>query len=344
MESNKIIYIRTGGGIKTATGHLLRTLAIARACALQHASVTYLVDSQESQALLRSFYQKEEEFPIVVLEAEHLAAEFSMMTEFLKDYKGDLLLIDSYEVTTAYLLSMQLMIKTCYLDDLHSFYCPVDLLVNYDLDTCYSKEDYPHTTLLTGTEFAPLREEFSDTAYEVRESAVHLLISTGGTDPNNLAISLSTGLHARFPDLILHVVCGKLQVHRDELLALSDNASWLILHHEVTDMASLYQSCDLAVSAAGTTLYELCAVGVPSVSYAFADNQVPGANAFERAGIIPYGGDARETDIVDAVSEHISVYYDSKDARIAASAKMRGQVDGNGAKRIAAALMAAVNS
>ncbi|MCR5796546.1 MAG: hypothetical protein K6G63_01315 [Eubacterium sp.] len=34
------------------------------------------------------------------------------------------------------------------------------------------------------------------------------------------------------------------------------------------------QKCDIAISAAGSTLYELCACGVPTITYTTADNQI----------------------------------------------------------------------
>mgnify|MGYP002226996556 CR=1 FL=1 len=47
----------------------------------------------------------------------------------------------------------------------------------------------------------------------------------------------------------------------------------LRLYEHVAQMAELMQRCDLAVSAAGTTLFELCSAGTPAVSFTMADNQ-----------------------------------------------------------------------
>lgn len=42
---------------------------------------------------------------------------------------------------------------------------------------------------------------------------------------------------------------------------------------ECKKMSELMQQCDMAVSAAGSTLYELCACGMPTITYVLADNQ-----------------------------------------------------------------------
>lgn len=107
-------------------------------------------------------------------------------------------------------------------------------------------------------------------------------------------------------------------------------------------MASLMQTCDLAVSAAGTTLYELCALGIPSVSFALADNQLAAAKAFDEAGAIPWAGDIRTAPekVMDAIRSFVTSMSLSKayPARLSAHKAMRGLVDGNGALRIAEAL------
>ena len=62
-----------------------------------------------------------------------------------------------------------------------------------------------------------------------------------------------------------------------------------IAHREqpdvVKDVKSLIESCDITISAAGSTMYEICACGVPMVTYSLADNQNPGTEAFEKQSL-----------------------------------------------------------
>ena len=95
---------------------------------------------------------------------------------------------------------------------------------------------------------------------------------------------------------------------------------------------------DIVVSAGGTTLYELCACGTPTISYAFADNQLNNVEKFDEDGIIRYAGDARYTDIVPAVKKLLTK-YDSREYRQELSTRMQDVVDGKGAERIVRALI-----
>ena len=135
----------------------------------------------------------------------------------------------------------------------------------------------------------------------------------------------------------------------------SAKASTVILHQGVSDMASLMQSCDLALSAAGTTLYELCAVGVPTASFIIADNQIASANAFAQNDAIPCLGDVRTNE--ESIKKEAAHWVTSMNPYVrnqAASARllryrniskrMQQLVDGNGAVRIADALLALLKS
>ena len=62
------------------------------------------------------------------------------------------------------------------------------------------------------------------------------------------------------------------------------------------------QEADLAISAGGTTLYELCAVGTPTICYSMADNQLDNVRQFEKDGLMYYAGDARQDGFVSGVS------------------------------------------
>ena len=127
--------------------------------------------------------------------------------------------------------------------------------------------------------------------------------------------------------------------NKDSLYHLAEKNARMILHENVTEMAGLISSCDLAFSAGGTTLFELCAVGVPAVSFSISDVQYPCVHAFEKAGIIPYAGDVREGDAFyeKLLSMGIEI-AENPTRRKELSAYMKQFVDGQGADRIARAI------
>ena len=92
----------------------------------------------------------------------------------------------------------------------------------------------------------------------------------------------------------------------------------------------------LHVSAAGSTLYELCACGVPTITYVLADNQIPAAVVFGDKGIMIDAGDVRKNpDFIRDLFDRIMDLAENKEKRIAMSQAMRTIVDGRGANRLA---------
>lgn len=61
----------------------------------------------------------------------------------------------------------------------------------------------------------------------------------------------------------------------------------------VTGIQIVNNKRTIVVSAAGSTMYEICACGVPMITYSIADNQVLGMNAFEKLGLSVNVGDVR---------------------------------------------------
>ena len=176
---------------------------------------------------------------------------------------------------------------------------------------------------------------------------------------------------AKHLPVTFHVVIGRLNTDKEALTefakkfstGITRNASApcnIILHENVSNMASLMADCDLAVSAAGTTLYELCALGVPSVSYTMADNQMAAAHAFDAQGAVYLAGDIRPSrdfslragnlshrpaindEVISRIINYIeemTLLSDNFAKRKSAHETMRRLVDCNGASRIAEALL-----
>ena len=112
------------------------------------------------------------------------------------------------------------------------------------------------------------------------------------------------------------------------------------IHTNVTKMSELMQKCDVAISAAGSTMYELCTVGVPILSFSFVDNQERIVQTFADKGLVHFGGDYvkdGET-MVAELTKKLCELIASKELRQCYSEKAELLVDGKGAERIADAL------
>lgn len=326
----------------------------------------------------------EQELPEVI---SLLSSSFPAVNPLVSDAnvirKEIIYFIDSYYITEKYLSTLKPLVKTVYLDDLQLFDYPVDLIINYDiipddLMPSYRAAYQNAGKLLLGAAYTPLRPQFQNRQITIKKRVSDILITTGGSDPFHFCLefarqillihtrkSCPTNLSAsQIHNITFHIVVGKLNTDKEKLRRLAPALPLLHLHEAVSDMAALMEKSDLAVSAAGTTLYELCALGIPSVSFTMADNQIPSAKAFHQEGAIPYMGDIRHTP--DKVFENALSFIASmtrmsqpdfffnvavssaqesfpKDSfsfsqRKTAHETMRRFVDGNGALRIAAAL------
>ena len=103
-----------------------------------------------------------------------------------------------------------------------------------------------------------------------------ILITTGGGDKDNIAGQILRELceHslAEVP-VRYHLVIGKFNPNRDRLEQYASEHNSVTLHSDVKDMAGLMTACQLAVTAGGTTIYELSVLGVPFVCFSYAENQ-----------------------------------------------------------------------
>ena len=351
MGTDRLVYFRTDGNSHIATGHLVRCLSIADACFSLGMKVCFLVSDQESKALLQSF-DPACRFPVRILETavyDDLEKELPEVLGMLNEagQAEQIFFLDSYYVTEHYLSAVRTVAKVAYLDDLQLFDYPVDLLINYDVipesrSATYQAAYQNAARTLLGASYTPLRAQFTNLQPYCRDRVSNILVTTGGSDPYHFCLRLIAAFRENsFLHLCqLHVVVGRLNEDKDKLYKLADELPFLQLHENVSDMASLMTSCDLAVSAAGTTLYELCAAGVPSMSFCLADNQLTAAKAFDEAGAIPCAGDIRRScdEVLGNVMNFVTYMSENFKKRKAALETMRQLVDGKGAMRIAKAL------
>ena len=132
--------------------------------------------------------------------------------------------------------------------------------------------------------------------------------------------------------------------HREQIERMASEMGNVRVHFQLRRVADLMCQCDVAVSAAGSTLYELCACGVPTVTYVLADNQIPGARAFDRQGLIMMAGDCRAQGTEEKIISQLQRLIADSNLRELTSRQMQQVVDGKGAWRLAQALLSFVKA
>ena len=108
-------------------------------------------------------------------------------------------------------------------------------------------------------------------------------------------------------------------------------------YQNVSNITDLMLQADIAIGAAGTTTWERCCLGLPSLITAIADNQIEIGIEAEAMGIVKYLGisdDVSTDDIADALSQ----ITDQPEMLKAMSRRAIEKVDGKGAVRIASIL------
>lgn len=336
-----MIWIRADANSEIGTGHIMRCLSIAAALRERGKEICFVTADEEAASLLT---EKKQAYCVLYTDYRDMEGELNTLLALLVREKPELVVVDSYFVTESYLQALGGHTKTAYVDDKCLFSYPVDFLINYNIyghASCYGENVFrPQRKHLMGPDYAPLREEFRGLDYKVRERAENVLITTGGSDKYNLAGQIAETLILGGTSLHLHVVSGRFNKNVTDLQALAGKHSNVHIHQNVTDMAELMYRCDIAVTAGGSTMYELCAAGVPIICFSFVDNQEQIVETFFRKGLVCYGGNylKEKEALAENVAEHIRRLAQDREARDLYSQKERELVDGFGARRIATAL------
>lgn len=217
-----------------------------------------------------------------------------------------------------------------------------DWLLNQNLveDTSSARAD--GTGLLQGPRYALLRPEFA--MYRGRHKRQfgpvrRVLISLGGFDPKGYTWTVVQRCEALLgASVILDVVVGPDNPDQAALQAWASEQEHRLLTVQAQDMAARMMAADLAVGAGGSSAWERCCLGLPTVCVVLADNQRVPVQLGQRAGVLCDGGDLRTANGLDCLVEASQALKNDAGARERMSHAALKLVDGQGAGRVAACL------
>ena len=212
----------------------------------------------------------------------------------------------------------------------------------------------PYTRLLLGTRYVLLRREFlkwKGWKREIPAVARKVMVTLGGGDPDNVTLKIINALRKLdISDLDVRVVVGPSNPHKEILKsAIQNNAPSVSLKQRrlrsvkqgcsmsilqnAENMPELMAWANIAVTAAGSTCWELAFMGVPFLTIILADNQESIASGLDEAGAVVSLGWHHEFSMSDFTGSVSSLIADEK-SRWSMSTMARRLIDGRGAERV----------
>lgn len=336
------LIIRADASSQIGTGHFMRCLALAQAWKDAGGQVIFIT-ACESENLLQRL--QEEDFDIHLLSGPYPdAVDWGYTNDIMAEHPGTWVVLDGYHFDEVY----QQLVKDSghsllVIDDMaHLKHYYADIVLNQNLHAQqlrYLCE--PYTRLLLGTQYVLLRREFlswKDWKRDIPEVAQRVLVTLGGGDPENHTLKVIRALQeVNVPDLEATVVIGASNPHADGLEAAAEQSRIPIrLIRNAENMPELMAWADVAISAAGSTCWELMFMSLPALLLVAADNQLLAAIALrDYSGTIEMSGAWDQTLFVNRFS---SLVVNMK-LREDISMSGRKAVDGSGASRVIASIL-----
>lgn len=345
-EKQPVIGIRADANETVATGHVMRCMTIAEQIKKLGGQVLFITADEQAENMLS---RAGLEHVCLHTQWNRMEEELPVLREVLQLAGIKTLLVDSYQMTPAYLEALRGYVKLACIDDCFEQVFPADMLINYNayhIRFPYEETYGGRTKLLLGTDYVPLREEFG--VAQVRdaqdeEKAFSVLLSSGGGDAQNaiLGVLQRAVQIEELQSVIFHVAVGAYHPQGDAIEAFAKIHEKVKVYRPCLDMAGLMADCDAAVSAAGTMLFELSAMRVPTVFFQSADNQRYDREFFEAEERMLFAGDiVQDRDAcIEAICEGLKRLKSDDGLRQRMKDSLARVTDGNGAERIAAEIM-----
>jgi UDP-2,4-diacetamido-2,4,6-trideoxy-beta-L-altropyranose hydrolase len=235
------------------------------------------------------------------------------------------------------------------IDDIAACHYVSDIVLNQNLnaDKIFHYSCEPYTKLLLGIQYVLLRREFrnpADWKRAVRDRCQNILVVLGGSDPGNFAVMILQALdRLKTADLTVKVVLGPIVYAEEALRRLGQEVHYhLDIINYSEHLIELMQWCDLAISASGSTVWELLALKTPMMIGVVAENQEPIARQLAAINAAENIGWFRDVSL-EELSRKIQNMIDSQQRRgqLFESSQVIADTLSQGRERLLTALLSA---
>lgn len=355
------LFIRVDAGVQIGDGHFLRCLTLVNGLKINFRQVIFITNQ-----LPKHFFEKikRENFKICKIDGySHIQEERlgkKLKTQLInKDLIQTKKIIGKYKNSTNWLIIDHYGIdydwenkihenveKIIVIDDLANRKHDCDILIDQNfyekMEKRYSKLIPSFCKQFLGPKFTLLRPEFLKTRKNLKRKnkLKRILISFGGSDPSNETTKVLLAINDLEKKYKIDVIVGTNNSNKKQIMKLCSKIPFCNFYEQVENISKYMKKADLAVGAGGSTTWERCCLGLPTIVTSVSEDQKKTAQDLGKIGCVINLGDAEKStqlDYLKAINE-INLKKLNK-----ISKKCLVLVDGKGIKRIVDNIFQTVN-
>ena len=232
----------------------------------------------------------------------------------------DILVVDHYAIDINWEKKFRnIAKKLVVIDDLANRLHCCDILLDQNIApnylTRYDNLVPISTKKFLGISWCLLREDFlmAKRSIKPRSKLRNIAIFFGGVDEYNATLKLLNNLKRKLVVFnAVYVIVGQSNPFKEEINWFCDKRDNCYYLEQVSNMAEIFSKSDLAIGAGGATTGERIFLGLPSIIFSLADNQVKVSKYLHEKRYVTYLGDQSEIDKSNIISE-IDKYINSSE-------------------------------
>lgn len=320
---------RADASVTQGSGHVMRCLTLAEELASRGHEIIF-VSSISAIGWL----------------SEHLAASGYRVESTVADQidlqqvislQPDWVVVDSYRIDAASISAVAEQVDVLAIVDGSTRGIDATLYLEQNLGSEHLEWARDADRVLAGSAYALIRDDFLGVRPQeptALGAPPHLVAFMGGTDADGTIVRVAIEL-ARVPVELRFTLVAPVQWHNDVLAALA--------HRDVTvieptpSLPSILGSANVIVSAAGTSAWDVCTLGIPSLFIGVVDNQSDSLAELRSRGVA-LGVDLSTGESIDRVRSDVARLAIDGDLRVELAARCAIEFDGRGKQRVADAL------
>ncbi len=294
MTSNACIVFRVDGNADLGLGHIMRCLTLANVFNRSGYEILFICCKESKKACQ---YIEDSQFKIeYILQDGTAEYDANQCLNIFKNINVYMLVVDHYQLDSrweslVWTREMKLMV----IDDLADRHHVCNVL----LDSSYGREknEYriltnPECQYLLASDYCLLREEFSNLTEQTRlkrdktTEISNILLNFGATDHKQLSVKTVNILQQNKFSGKVNILISSTCKWLEELKTACEKSNKISLHIDAKNVAQLMLNADLAIGSVGTSSWERCCLGLPTIGVVVANNQMNIASQLDQLGVM----------------------------------------------------------